>query len=633
MISFKKISYYLLIVLSIFIGIKVKAKSIYDYEYLTNYDYVIEKYNIDIVVNENNTFNITEDITALFREEKHGIIRSIPLQNEISRLDGTVSKNRASVKKLKVDNKYKKTKSDGYLKLQIGDARNTIIGKQDYKISYIYNIGKDPLEDKDEFYFNIIGNEWDTIIGDITFKITMPKDFDASKLGFSAGPKGATNSNNIKYHVNGRVIEGSYEEILRANEALTIRLELEDGYFVNAFNSTDVLNCLLFLIPLGSLIIAIILWYKYGKDEKIIETVEFYPPEGLNSLEVSYLYNGKAKREDVISLLIYLANKGYFKITKTNEKSLFFKFNGFKLTKLKDYDGDNINERIFMEGLFKYNSEVTDTMLSDFYITASEILNNINSKENKKALFGNLSSNCFKLVILAVITYLTFMVIPTFIYGENMMFMTIVISLFYLPFYLVGFLSSMPFIIRVFWLGFTIFHSSIFFLTLPIAKAMISEKIYLLGFIFGIMCLIGIGICYKYMPKRTKYGAEMYGKIKGFKNFLETCEKERLEALVEQNPTYFYDILPYTYVLGVSDKWIKDFENITLVPPTWYDCPDGYDFMVFGTFMNSTMEQAKKTIAPVSSSGGGFSSSGGSSSGSGGGSSGSGSGGGGGSSW
>lgn len=44
--------------------------------------------------------------------------------------------------------------------------------------------------------------------------------------------------------------------------------------------------------------------------------------------------------------------------------------------------------------------------------------------------------------------------------------------------------------------------------------------------------------------------------------------------------------------------------------------------MVFGTFMNSIMEQAKKTIAPVSSSGGGFSSSGGSSSGSGGDSSG-----------
>lgn len=36
-----------------------------------------------------------------------------------------------------------------------------------------------------------------------------------------------------------------------------------------------------------------------------------------------------------------------------------------------------------------------------------------------------------------------------------------------------------------------------------------------------------------------------------------------------QDPTYFYDILPYTYVLGVSDKWIKQFETIGLQSPDW----------------------------------------------------------------
>ena len=71
-------------------------------------------------------------------------------------------------------------------------------------------------------------------------------------------------------------------------------------------------------------------------------------------------------------------------------------------------------------------------------------------------------------------------------------------------------------------------------------------------------------LLFKAMPKRTKYGNEILGKIKGFKKFLETAEKPRLEAMVMENPTYFYDILPYTYVLGVSDKWIKKFETISL---------------------------------------------------------------------
>ena len=69
-----------------------------------SYDYVIDKYDIDIVVNENNTLNITETITAYFNVPKHGIFRIIPLKNTITRLDGTTSTNRTQITNLSVDN-------------------------------------------------------------------------------------------------------------------------------------------------------------------------------------------------------------------------------------------------------------------------------------------------------------------------------------------------------------------------------------------------------------------------------------------------------------------------------------------------------------------------------------------------
>ena len=129
----------------------------------------------------------------------------------------------------------------------------------------------------------------------------------------------------------------------------------------------------------------------------------------------------------------------------------------------------------------------------------------------------------------------------------------------------------------------------------------------------------------KVIPKRTLYGNELLGKIKGFKTFLETAEKAKLEAMVMQNPNYFYDILPYTYVLGVSEKWIEKFETISFQAPSWYDSPTGFNVTSFGSFMNTTMTSAQSamTSSPSSSSGGS----------SGGGSSGGGSGGGGGGSW
>ena len=144
---------------------------------------------------------------------------------------------------------------------------------------------------------------------------------------------------------------------------------------------------------------------------------------------------------------------------------------------------------------------------------------------------------------------------------------------------------------------------------LTILPILLPNMFYLITYIVGIICATVIGIFIYYMPKRTKYGNEMLGKIRGFKRFLETAEKEQLEALVEKNPEYFYNILPYTYALGVSDKWVKQFESISIKEPDWYDSQNGFSMNTFGTFMNTTMSSVSTamTESPSSDSGGGSS--------------------------
>lgn len=143
-----------------------------------------------------------------------------------------------------------------------------------------------------------------------------------------------------------------------------------------------------------------------------------------------------------------------------------------------------------------------------------------------------------------------------------------------------------------------------------IVLPMLESRIILINSIVCIICNIGMAVCFNYMPKRTKYGNQMLGKILGFKHFLETAEKEKLETLVLQDPSYFYHILPYTYVLGVSDKWIQRFETISLQAPEWYDSLDTFDIKSFESFMNSTMETTESVSSSSSdsdSSGGGIS--------------------------
>ena len=153
--------------------------------------------------------------------------------------------------------------------------------------------------------------------------------------------------------------------------------------------------------------------------------------------------------------------------------------------------------------------------------------------------------------------------------------------------------------------------------------ALLIEPLYLVAYIVGIICIGIMFFLLTHMKKRTAYGLEMLGKVQGFKNFLEPSENAKLEELEMDNQSYFYSILPYTYVLGVSDKWISKFENIVLQSPNWFLSSDPFNTFNaadFGRFLNSTMSSATSamTSSPSSDSSGGGSSGGGSGGGGGG---------------
>ncbi|MDE7390434.1 MAG: DUF2207 domain-containing protein, partial [Lachnospiraceae bacterium] len=177
----------------------------------SGYDYVIDSYEVQINVNEDNTFEIEEYITVYFNEPRHGIYRDIPLTNNIHRADGTKSKNRVNLSDVRVSEESDASIESGNYRIKIGSADTTVTGTKEYGIEYTYDIGVDPLKNADEFYFNIIGDNWTSPIGGVTFTINMPKEFDAGKLGFSAGAAGTVGTDEVEYKVSGNTITGSYK--------------------------------------------------------------------------------------------------------------------------------------------------------------------------------------------------------------------------------------------------------------------------------------------------------------------------------------------------------------------------------------------------------------------------------------
>ena len=450
------------------------------------------------------------------------------------------------------------------------------------------------------------------------------------------------------------------------------------------------------------------LWAKYGKDDPVIETVEFYPPNGYNSAEVGFLYKGYSDTKSIVSLLIYLADKGYLKIEETSygyeeetrqinddkkqaarlkiqelenkieqeklkdinspkikiwenslkiyrniEKSTDYQVSEnaknllnnarkdlnlkFRIIKLKEYDGNNEYEKIFFDGLFMPGSDKTSINISDlynrFYITLDRIKEKLNSKQNKNKIFEESSNKQgIKIIPMIIAIFALITIKPVIEYsGIESLIISLIFPTIGLCVLGAILLSESTTSSKIIGIIFALLFGGIPW-KIAVLPALKENNMYLITYIVGIICVATLILFIKIMPKRTPYGNEMLGKVRGFKRFLETAEKPQLEGLVERNPEYFYNILPYTYALEVSNVWIKQFETIAIQEPEWYKTDEDFDLHSFGIFIDETMSSASNAMSP-SPSRDSDSSSSISSSSSGGGISGGGSGGGGGGSW
>jgi uncharacterized membrane protein len=72
-----------------------------------------------------------------------------------------------------------------------------------------------------------------------------------------------------------------------------------------------------------------------------------------------------------------------------------------------------------------------------------------------------------------------------------------------------------------------------------------------------------------FMPKKTEKGVRALEHARGFREYLATAEKYRLQW--QEKEHIFETFLPYAMVFGVADKWSEAFKDIALPPPNWYE--------------------------------------------------------------
>ncbi|MGL5743827.1 MAG: DUF2207 domain-containing protein, partial [Cetobacterium sp.] len=203
--------------------------------------YVIDNYRVDITIDEKNIYKVEEDINVDFKEPRRGIYRVIP---EV--FNGREIK----VNDIKTNVQTHAKDEGDYIYLRMGNPNLYVTGAKNYLIKFNQNLGWDRESNFDEVYYNLIGNDWDTTIKKLEFNITLPKEFDASKINFTSGVRGSTNNKGVKWSVSGNTISGYTLEPLGPKESVTIALSLPEGYFDFSAEKTMfyILKTLLYII-------------------------------------------------------------------------------------------------------------------------------------------------------------------------------------------------------------------------------------------------------------------------------------------------------------------------------------------------------------------------------------------------
>lgn len=543
-------------------------------------DWYIKRFDSQIVVNRDSSLNITEKILADCGTgvDKHGIFRVLPQKITIE--GKGVVKTPVDLISIKDENgndyEFTTSKStrDDTITWKIGDANKNVYGENIYIIKYtVKNAVRFYDDNFDELYWNLTGNFWDLEIDSARVEIILPEEVNRENSTVDLysgylGEKGNTLAD-FKW-MNSNMIEVNDVSPLLVRQGITIAVTFPKNIFTPYVPSfwEKYGNYIFFAIPLVVFIICFRIWKKYGDDPSFSRSIiaEYDAPKNISPLEIGLLMtNGTFKNHFITAELINFAVSKIITIKEIENKVLFFTSKDYELIRSNNKEAEvklSEAQKIILNKIFQKDGNVrVSSLKNDFYKVLGELKKTGNKLLSEK-----------NLIVAKGLTY-------------SAIFIAVGLILIFLSlFFGISLLGVSP------GLSFTL--SGIIIL------------------IFGFI-----------MPKRTLEGAEMNWKIKGFKLFMETVDKDRAKFYEQEN--IFEKFLPYAILFGITDIWIKRIKEIYGEDYFASHVPAWYVGSSLGAFnadsFNSTLDSLSSSIAASTSAPSGSGGSGGSGGGGGGG--------------
>ena len=609
----------------------------------------ITSFDSDITVARNGTLTVAETIAVYAANEQinHGIYRDFPtIYTDKHGLKVKVRFDVVSVTMDGHDEPYATESITNGVRVKIGD-KDTIIdsGPHTYVLTYTTERQIGFFDKYDELYWNVTGNGWMFRIDKAAATIHLPKGAKILQSAYYTGPAGANGRDASAEQLSGDTIRFVTTSGLDANSGLTVAVGFNKGVVTppsadelrREFILDNASPMVALLGVLALIIFYMTAWWHHGRDPKRGTIIPlFAAPAGLSPEAVRYIHRMSYDRKAFAAALINMAVKGFLTISESHGT--------YTLTRTGKSAADcglSGSEIAMGDALFDSPTdsiELKQTNHSDIQRAITALQNSLKAECERHYFFTN--SGWF----MGGIGILVLTGIGAALLADNSG-PAIAIMIF-----LSVWSAASAFLLHQAWTNWVAVFSgpghriANFFgavvatiFAVPFAGGMV------VGFFaFGQSmspwaagALVAGGVLayvfYHLLKAPTALGAQTLDQIDGFKMFLETAEKDRLEMLhpPKVTPAVFEKFLPYAIALDCENQWSKKFEADAAAAgldpnqgygytPYWYS---GSNFSNIGTaaFVSSLGSSlgsaaAAASTAPGSSSGsggGGFSGGGG----------------------
>ncbi len=334
-------------------------------------------------------------------------------------------------------------------------------------------------------------------------------------------------------------------------------------------------------IIIGSAFIFPVIACIYGevKKKKVIKPMEYVPPRGASPIDFMIEYYGASAspREIFNPLMLYWAERGFITIEEDCKR-------GLKLTKIKDLERPESDD-----GFNPDTFEIEAGLFGKIFNGGDEVFYTLAAGASFKTAYEDIISDCKKqakkvtekktknLKIASLIVSFAMLLAVVVLFGIATRNNGVIICVFPCAAIAMAKLAFglsdndggiqkgsairfmlVPFFVMV---GGVPMVAEFMFLPVSAAAVLISAILF---------CAVTVFFVSEKIDIRDDAQLKFYARICGFKQFLLLAEKSKLETLVEEDPRYYYNILPYCYILNITEKLKAKFDSIALDGPAWY---------------------------------------------------------------